>query len=174
VSGITVGTWLTPVEYVKCRLQARHTAGMYTSAFDCLRKTIASPGGMKSLFTGYRMTLVREMPGSAVYFVAYESVLKWFSTGKGQQAPAYAVIAGGGTAGVSYWCCIYPFDMVKSRIQTSKVVEPFITVFMREYRSNGPAGLYRGIGVTLPRAVISNGVIFFAYEYSKRFLDSLF
>jgi len=75
---------------------------------------------------------------------------------------------------VAYWSCIYPFDMVKSRIQTSAKIEPFATVFAREYRTKGVTGLYRGIGVTLPRAVISNGVIFFAYEYSKRSLDSLF
>lgn len=174
VSGIAVGTWLTPVEYVKCRLQARHTAGMYTSAFDCLRKTAASPSGARTLFTGYGMTLAREMPGSTAYFVAYETVSKFMSPGNGQQASIHSILAGGGSAGVAYWCCIYPFDMVKSRIQTSAIPESFITVFMREYRTKGVAGLYRGIGVTLPRAVISNGVIFFAYEYSKRFLDSLF
>jgi len=51
-SGFAVGTYLTPVEYIKCRMQAMPTAMMYTSAFDCLRKTIASPGGFRTLFTG--------------------------------------------------------------------------------------------------------------------------
>jgi len=174
VAGFAVGTWLTPVEYVKCRLQARHTAGMYNSAFHCLQLTLASPGGVRTLFTGFGTTQAREMPGNAVYFMAYETVSKWLTPANGQPAPVYAVLAGGGSAGVAYWSCIYPFDMVKSRIQTSATVEPFATVFVREYRTKGIAGLYRGIGVTLPRAILSDGVIFFAYEYSKRLLDSLF
>jgi len=174
LAGIAVGTWLTPVEYVKCRLQAQHTAGMYNSAFHCLRLTLASPGGARNLFTGYWTTVGREMPGSAAWFIAYESVSKWLTPADDKAAPMYAVIAGGGSAGVAYWSCIYPFDMVKSRIQTAAKIEPFATVFVQEYRTRGIAGLYRGIGITLPRAILSNGVIFFAYEYSKRFLDSLF
>jgi len=34
-SGLAVGTYLTPVEYIKCRLQAESTSRLYTSAFDC-------------------------------------------------------------------------------------------------------------------------------------------
>jgi len=174
LAGFAVGTWLTPVEYVKCRLQAKHTAGMYNSAFHCLRLTLASPGGARTLFTGFSTTLGREMPGSAAYFIAYETVSKWMTPADGQPAPVYAVLVGGGSAGVAYWSCIYPFDLVKSRIQTAAKIEPFATVFVQEYRAKGVVGLYRGIGVTLPRAILSNGVIFFAYEYSKRFLDSLY
>lgn len=102
LGGVAVGTYLTPVEYVKCRLQAHHTSEMYTSAFDCLKKTLASPGGMRTLFTGWRTTLAREMPGNAIYFVAYEAVSNWLSPGNMQPAPAHAVIAGGGSAGVAY------------------------------------------------------------------------
>lgn len=173
LAGFAVGTYVTPVEYVKCRLQAQHTSGMYTSAFDCLRQTAVSSGGIKRLFAGWGTTLARDMPGNAVYFIAYEFVSNWLSPGS-QPAPAYAIITGGASAGVAYWVCIYPFDTVKSRIQTMKIREPFLTIFMLEYKRRGLAGLYRGIGVTLPRAVISNGVIFFAYEYSKRFLNALF
>jgi len=34
-SGLAAGTYLTPVEYIKCRLQAESTPRVYTSAFDC-------------------------------------------------------------------------------------------------------------------------------------------
>jgi len=88
VAGFAVGTWLTPVEYVKCRLQAQHTAGMYNSAFHCLQSTVKETGGIrKLLFTGYGTTLAREMPGNAVYFLAYETVSKMLSPGNGQPAP---------------------------------------------------------------------------------------
>jgi len=172
-SGVAVGTYLTPVEYIKCRLQAKSTSGMYTSTFDCFLKTIAHEGGVRVLFTGLCSTLARDVPGHAVYFVTYEAVSGWLTPENGQPAPAYAVIAGGSCSGIAYWCSIYPFDSVKSRIQTTGIVDSFGTVCVQEYQINGFAGLYRGLGVTLPRGIISNGLIFFAYEYSKRFLDSL-
>merc|ERR1719233_442589 len=100
--GFAAGTYLTPVEYVKCRLQAKHTSGMYTSAFDCLRKSVASPGGIRTLFTGWRSTLARDTPGYTVYFLAYESVSNWLSPEIGQPAPAHAVVAGGMSAGFAF------------------------------------------------------------------------
>jgi len=102
LGGLAVGTYLTPVEYVKCRLQSQQTSEMYTSAFDCLKKTLASPGGKRTLFTGWGTTLGREIPGNAIYFMAYEAVSNWLSPGNRQPAPAHAVIAGGGSAGVAY------------------------------------------------------------------------
>jgi len=106
--------------------------------------------------------------------MAYEYVSGMLSPEDGKPTPVLAVIAGGSCAGIAFWCSIYPFDMIKSRIQTVGMVDSFGTVIIQEYRTRGFTGLYRGIGVTLPSAVISNGVIFLAYEYSKRFLDSIF
>jgi len=175
VSGFAVGTWLCPVEYVKCRLQVQLSAGgPYASAFDCFLATLAKPGGIRAMFSGYGPTLVRDMPGHVVYFMVYESIIRWFSTVKGQKPSNWAILAAGGSAGVAYWSSMYPFDLVKSRIQTSDIAVSVRTVFVQEYKKGGLAGLYRGMGITIPRALISNGVIFFAYEYSKIFLDSLF
>lgn len=125
------------------------------------------------MFSGYGTTLLRDMPGHAAYFMVYETVSKWLSPGNGQESSDLAIFAAGGSAGLTYWTSIYPLDLVKSRIQTSTVVEPFWTVFVREYQTSGIGGMYRGLGVTVPRAIISSGVIFIAYEYSKRFLDAL-
>lgn len=102
MAGFPIGTYLTPLEYIKCRLQAQHTSGMYISSFDCLRKTLASQGGMRPLFSGWGITLARDMPGNSVYFVTYEAVSDYFSPQKGQPAPINAVIAGGASAGVLY------------------------------------------------------------------------
>jgi len=117
---------------------------------------------------------VRDVPGHVAYFMVYESLSKWLSPGKGEKPSNLAILAAGGSAGVAYWCSMYPFDLIKSRIQTSKDVESVRTVFEREYKKGGIASLYRGMGVTIPRALISNSVIFFAYEYTKTFLDSQF
>jgi len=155
-------------------MQAKPTSMMYRSAFDCLRKSVASPGGVRTLFTGLKTTLVRDVPGHAVYFVAYDIVSNWLSPDKGEPAPVYAVAAGGSCAGVAFWASIYPLDMVKSRIQTMDLADSFGTLCRQEYRTRGFAGLYRGLGVTLSKALVSNGVIFLSYEYTIRTLDSQF
>jgi len=86
-SGLAVGTYLTPVEYVKCRLQAKSTSGLYTSAFHCLQVSIASQGGIRILFTGWWSTLARDVPGHAAYFLTYTVVSDWLSPEVGQPAP---------------------------------------------------------------------------------------
>lgn len=46
VSGFAVGTWLCPVEYVKCRVQVQLSTGlMYNSTFHCFLDIVAKPGG---------------------------------------------------------------------------------------------------------------------------------
>lgn len=91
-------------------------------------------------------------------------------------------------------CCRYPFDTVKSIIQTApdstpreqlrmtRVFEvrllvlvlcfartnlshvPFARVVQRCYRENGARFFFRGLGTTLLRAVPVNGVTFLVYE----------
>jgi len=129
---------------------------------------------LRKIFTGYWSTLNRETFGNAAWFATYETVSKWLTPKGDQYAPAWAVIAGGSAAGVAFWTLIYPIDLVKSKIQTQVLTETFYSLFLKELRIGGVRGLYHGLGITLPRAIISNGVVFFAYEYSKRFLDSIF
>jgi len=174
LAGIAIGTWLTPVEFIKCQMQDMKTSRKYFSALNCLKKTLSEPRGLRKIFTGYWPTLNRETFGNAAWFTTYEAVSKWLTPKSDRQAPAWAVITGGGAAGVAFWSLIYPIDLVKSKIQTQLFTETFWSLFVKELNTGGVRALYRGMGITLPRAAISNGVVFFAYEYSKRFLDSIF
>lgn len=176
ISGVAVACWLTPVEYVKCRLQAKHTSKMYNSAFDCLMKTVYEKRGVLKLSTGLSATMGREVPGAVMYFGAYEGV-KYVLAPNQKDLPLWKTMVSGGAAGVAYWSAIYPIDLVKSRMQTSENKSgtlSFRQEFIRVYRSSGATGLYKGIGVTVPRAVISNAVIFGVYEQTLKQLDNMF
>ena len=81
-------------------------------------------------------------------------------------------IIAGGVGGICLWTSIFPFDVVKSRIQVTSSKERMLTVLMQIVRTDGIAGLYNGLGPTLLRTFPSTGALFVAYEYSKKFMTS--
>ena len=93
-----------PTELVKCRLQAQSAlmeapvlAGMgaaggsaaikagavrYTGPFDVARHVVRSEGGLLGLWKGLTPTLMREVPGNAAMFGAYEATKQYLAGGK--------------------------------------------------------------------------------------------
>jgi len=53
LAGIAIGTWLTPVEYIKCQMQDMKASRKYPSALNCLKKTLSERRGSRKIFTGY-------------------------------------------------------------------------------------------------------------------------
>jgi len=75
---------------------------------------------------------------------------------------------------MGYWLSMFPIDTVKSRIQSGVGVAAgasFSNVFMKFLATEGPRGLYAGMGITLARALPSNALIFTVYEEASRFLN---
>lgn len=68
-------------------------------------------------------------------------------------------IAGyGGLAGEALWISSYPFDVIKSKMQTDGLGEQTRYKSMRDcfaqtWRQEGPLGFWRGVGPTLIRAM---------------------
>merc|ERR1719356_802716 len=67
-SGIGIGLVLTPVEFVKCQMQAHHTAKHYRNTMDCVRYHCTR--NPLTLLTGLRATWMREVPGTFIYFLS--------------------------------------------------------------------------------------------------------
>lgn len=77
------------------------------------------------------------------------------------------------------WLTVYPFDVVKSRIQslpeTSKDFKLNTFKGVRDiYTKEGIRSLYRGLFVCSLRAYPVNAVTFFIYEKSKKVLNKHF
>ncbi|GAB5369083.1 hypothetical protein AAMO2058_001374800 [Amorphochlora amoebiformis] len=176
LTGFPIASWLTPVEYLKCRLQAAHTAKLYSGIGGCLVHTVREDG-LSALFRGGFATLLREVPGGAVYFGAYELMSRSL-TKKGEKASTLAIIAGGGMAGLSYWSAIMPFDVIKSKMQTVSAGEAqfpgVIETASKIFNKSGVRGFYTGLLVTAPRAILSNAVIFTTYDYFRGLLENVF
>eukprot|EP00455_Lapot_gusevi_P030927 TRINITY_DN3334_c0_g1_i2.p1 TRINITY_DN3334_c0_g1~~TRINITY_DN3334_c0_g1_i2.p1 ORF type:complete len:300 (-),score=11.27 TRINITY_DN3334_c0_g1_i2:40-939(-) len=176
-SGLVVSLWLGPLELVKCRLQAKHTAGLYRTPLHCVR-TIYAEEGLAAFSKGFAPTVLRESLGTAMYFSTYEVVCRLLTPeGKTrQELGALSMVCAGSAAGVGYWLSIFPFDLIKSRLQTDISQSSHKVSVARSLinlcRQEGLGGMYRGIGITLVRAVPANACIFLTYENVSRFLNN--
>lgn len=71
------------------------------------------------------------------------------------------------------WTSIFPFDVVKSRIQVESSRDKMVTVLVRVAKAEGVRGLYKGLFPTLLRTFPSTGALFVAYEYTKYYLTKV-
>jgi hypothetical protein len=199
--GMAAGTvqslFLCPMEHVKCRLQV-DTQRRHRGAVD-LCVSIVREHGVLGLNRGMGATLWREAPSFGMYFASYEVVkervedlLKGTDVGKAvgggcggdcgdrpipSHAHAYAASAlAGGISGALAWLITYPFDVIKTQIQTSPMDGRYANrgtwaVGYELVKMHGWRYMFRGLGVTLAGAVPVNAVIFPTYEYVLLLLE---
>jgi mitochondrial ornithine carrier protein len=178
---------------------SKPTPRPYRGPLDCLTRSIREEG-VPVLYRGHVGTVLREVPGTACWFGAYETFVRAMTpVGKTRQdLPSWVIVTAGALGGMSYWTVMYPADTVKSVMQTMHVdgegggagaesgggggggggkgggrrpPQPsFSGTLMQLYRTVGLRGLYAGMLPTFLRAAPSNAVIFLGYEWAARWL----
>jgi solute carrier family 25 carnitine/acylcarnitine transporter 20/29 len=152
-----------PIEHVRIRLQTQPhgAARLYSGPVDCIRKLSAHEGVLSGLYRGTAVTLLREAQAYGVWFLTYEYLMnadakrnnidrKHISTPK--------VAFYGGLAGEMLWLSSYPFDVIKSKMQTDGFGEKMKYKNMRDcfvqtWRAEGARAFWKGLGPTLLRAM---------------------
>lgn len=176
------GTFVvTPSERVKCLMQIQNNQSAsgvkYASTFDCAKQLYKS-GGIRTLFRGTGITLLRDSPGNAAYFGTYElfrnATAEFLGYDNVNQLPTISIILAGGFAGVANWIVAIPCDVVKSRFQTAPegMYSSSVDVFKKILNEEGIHALYRGISPALARAFPSNAAAFMGVELTHRLLDN--
>lgn len=122
-----------PSEVLKTRLQlqGRHNNPFfnsgynYRSTFDAMR-TIVRQEGVSALFYGYKATIFRDLPFSALQFAFYEQERVWAKQWVGSRDIGLGLeIATAASAGGLAGVMTCPLDVVKTRVQTqSNPLEP--------------------------------------------------
>lgn len=144
-TGLIVSFVLTPIELVKCRMQvsmspaaaaaavAAASAGtgavapspaalrVYRGPLDCLMQSVRREG-LAVVYRGHMATMLREIPGTAGWFGAYECFARAMTPpgAAREDLPASTIIAAGALGGMSYWSIMYPCDTVKSAMQIAE------------------------------------------------------
>jgi hypothetical protein len=115
-----------PTEVLKTRLQLQgkynnpyfHSGYNYRSTAHAI-KSIVKYEGIGALFYGYKATLYRDVPFSALQFFFYEQEQKLAKTFVGSSEIGIPLeILTGATAGCAAGVITCPLDVVKTRIQT--------------------------------------------------------
>ncbi|KAJ4215365.1 hypothetical protein NW759_009786 [Fusarium solani] len=132
--------------------------------------------GVLGLYTGFKLHLLRDTLGTAIYFMVYESGKQVGNTlaGDHPNSNKAAVVAAGGMCGLVSWAMIYPIDSAKSIYQRNSLLYskgqtvepgPKIEFFKRH--------MYRGLGVSMTRSCVVNAIFFSSFEFIKKHIDSL-
>lgn len=134
VAGASQTIICSPMELVKLRMQVQtnptdifhwSTAGgngrVYSDPWDATKK-IFKQGGIRGLFKGFELTLIREVPAFASYFATYEYICRFIVSNGGagvtlNNLSPLALCLAGGLSGIAAWVVTYPVDVIKSRIQ---------------------------------------------------------
>eukprot|EP00540_Astrosyne_radiata_P023383 CAMPEP_0116830928 /NCGR_PEP_ID=MMETSP0418-20121206/5044_1 /TAXON_ID=1158023 /ORGANISM="Astrosyne radiata, Strain 13vi08-1A" /LENGTH=274 /DNA_ID=CAMNT_0004460103 /DNA_START=131 /DNA_END=955 /DNA_ORIENTATION=+ len=181
ISAIPASLLMAPSERIKCLLQIQTNVGgvpKYNGMLDCAAK-VYQEGGIRSLFRGFGATLLRDVPGSVVWFGVYEFAKKEMlrfqgHTDKAKLSPM-AILTAGGLAGMANWTICIPADVIKSRFQTAPegMYNGLWDVYRDLMAKEGPAALFRGIRPALIRAFPANAACFFGMEVGQKLLSFL-
>lgn len=193
LGGLLLSGVVAPTDLIKCRVQD----GQYSGPREAMYKIYRSDG-LAGFTRGLNATMLREIPGNALFFVVYETAQAAFPRFVHQspslQSPsshsardpktgssssyAYwaqetaAAIWCGGVAGSAFWLTMLPADFAKTRLQIarrgSRDDVGAWRLIARTARERGWRGLYAGAWPTLLRAFPANAAQFLAWELASQ------
>ncbi|KAF7693511.1 hypothetical protein HF521_008827 [Silurus meridionalis] len=177
LSGVFTTAIMTPGERIKCLLQIQASSGeiKYSGPMDCV-KQIYKESGIRGIYKGTALTLMRDVPASGMYFMTYEW-LKNLLTPEGRspnELSVPSVLFAGGMAGIFNWAVAIPPDVLKSRFQTApegKYPNGFRDVLRELIREEGVVSLYKGFNAVMLRAFPANAACFLGFELAMKFLN---
>lgn len=177
-AGIANTILSSPIEHVRIRLQTQpHGAGkLYSGPLDCITKLSRSPSVPLGLYRGTSVTLLREAQAYGFWFLTFEYLMN-SDAARNQivrkDVPTWKVAVYGGLAGEMLWLSSYPFDIIKSRMQTDGFGEKqryksMRDAFAQTWRQDGMRGFWKGLGPTLLRAMPVSAGTFVVVEMTMK------
>ncbi|KAL8673028.1 MAG: hypothetical protein Q9168_002551 [Polycauliona sp. 1 TL-2023] len=145
-------------------------------------RTLWRMGGMRSLFAGNGLNVVKVMPESAIKFGSYEASKRLLARLEGHDDPKalhpWTQFLAAGLGGMISQFAIYPLDTLKFRMQCETVEgglhgNKLISDTARKmWRKNGMRSFYRGLPLGLVGMFPYSAIDLTTFEYTKRFVTS--
>lgn len=179
-AGVANTVLSSPIEHIRIRLQTQpHGANrLYSGPIDCVRK-LSAHQGILGVYRGTAVTFLREAQAYGVWFTTFEYLMNSDATRNGtrrEDISTLKVAAYGGLAGEMLWISSYPFDVIKSKMQSDTFGEKqkyksMRDCFAKTWRAEGMAGFWKGIGPTLLRAMPVSAGTFATVEVTMRLIS---
>lgn len=173
---------MVPGDLVKVKLQVEKNKPALEQRFhdpvSCI-KAVVKQNGVRGMWKGLGLTLLRDIPSTAANFASYELMKREMAKtpllrGQDGSISSVAIVVAGGLAGVANWIIAVPPDVVKSRLQSAPegTYPGGARQVLRELvREEGWLGLTRGMAPAVSRAFPANGACFLGLEVSRKLLD---
>jgi solute carrier family 25 (mitochondrial carnitine/acylcarnitine transporter), member 20/29 len=164
---------------IRLQTQPHGAARLYAGPLDCARKLIAHDGLWRGLYRGEAVTIWREAQAYGVWFLTFEWLMNADAARNKvnrKEVPSYKVAFYGGLAGEALWLASYPFDVVKSKMQTDgfgkdQRYKSMRDCFAQVWKAEGARGFWKGIGPTLLRAMPVSAGTFAVVEMTMRAIN---
>ena len=152
IGGIISTLVSCPTELLKVRSQSN--SANKTNYLRTARNLFKTHGFYGGIYKGYLATLIRDIPSYAVYFGFFEMCCHHFikSTDPAWKGLMLQIIFGS-LSGVFAWISSYPYDIIKSVIQTSDSRMTIRQAIAKGYKIDGIKFFFKGMGATCVRAV---------------------
>ncbi|XP_011744825.2 mitochondrial adenyl nucleotide antiporter SLC25A23 isoform X8 [Macaca nemestrina] len=178
VAGAVSRTGTAPLDRLKVFMQVHASKTNRLNILGGLRSMVLE-GGIRSLWRGNGINVLKIAPESAIKFMAYEQTLKnwWLQQYSHDSAdPGILVLLACGT--ISSTCgqiASYPLALVRTRMQAQASIEggPQLSMLglLRHILSQeGMRGLYRGIAPNFMKVIPAVSISYVVYENMKQAL----
>lgn len=148
-------------------MQPSGATKIYSGPWDCMSK-IARTSGIRGIFKGQNIAVLREFQAYGCYFVTFEACMRMMVdlTGKRREKlSAWSVAPCGALAGVAFWVGSYPLDVIKTKIQndnfgSNRQYKNAWSAMTQTWKIGKFPAFFRGLGPTLIRTVLSSSGTF--------------
>lgn len=183
-SGLVNSFFSCPIELVKIRLQSQRSSIGYHGPMDCIKK-IYRKDGARGFYRGFGTTVLREIPSYGVYFASYHVLSDMLLPQDARRdVPSASILVAGGMAGVFGWLSTYPFDVIKTRLQSGTRANQGAEDHVPKYknlvhaarlilRTEGPRVFFNGMGATALRAFPTNATTFYIVVWSRNIINDI-
>lgn len=170
-SSVVAQSFTHPIETIKARMQisnetGRVSKGNYSGIFSTL-KSIFNNEGFKGLYKGIKAAYAREMIYSSLRLGLYEPFKNLYGANEKNPSIIKKFISAS-SSGLVAACIANPVDFLKIRMQNwegeSKSTFWHIKTVFAEA---GISGFYRGVQITIIRAMLINGIKLSTYDQIK-------
>lgn len=131
--------------------------------------------GLRKLYLGFHSCLAREIVMRCANFSSYEAAMRRLGSDK-KDVKTLNVLLAAGFTGVLSWIVSYPFDFVKTIIQTESLSSNEHKSVMGHLRAELRRGSLKrvltGIEIMAVRAFVVNSTAFMCFEMGKKHLYS--
>ena len=143
----------------------------YDGNFLKAAKVVIKNEGMSGLYKGIQATWMRESIYSSLRLGLYEPIKVFLGEKDKRTTPFYIKFLAGGMSGMLASSVANPTDVLKIRMQAQEKSNHNVVWHIRDiYRNSGVKGFYKGIQVTIVRAMMLNATKLSSYDHIKHSL----